>query len=282
MTLIITAVGKNFVIQASDRRLTTSSGALYDDNANKALCVVCRDAVFAMAYTGLAHIGRKRTDEWLVDELSEMDVGNLSFIELWMALKGKLEPVFNKLQVDRRHRGLVIAFAGYRPVPETEGPLKKFAGQVEGFAGQLSNIDDDAAKPLPEPDDQFCWHSWWHPNIKKLKRLLCVIHGAEQAVGKKDILGLDSIAKNASSKAPEITAARCVYLIRRISNNEKHGALIGKDCMSVIVSRTGKFTTKYHPQRKSPIGYAPHFITGSMSFKDIYFRQGGRSRGRKP
>ena len=71
-----------------------------------------------------------------------------------MARKGKLEPVFNKLQVDRRHRGLVIAFAGYRPVPEPEGPLKKFAGQVEGFAGQVSNIDDDAGKPFTVPVDQ--------------------------------------------------------------------------------------------------------------------------------
>ena len=65
MTLIVTAVGKSFVIQASDRRLTTPSGALHDDNANKALCVACRDAVFAMAYTGLAQIGSKRIDEWL-------------------------------------------------------------------------------------------------------------------------------------------------------------------------------------------------------------------------
>ena len=282
MTLIVTAVGKSFVIQASDRRLTTPSGELRDDNANKALCVACRDAVFAMAYTGLAQIGSKRTDEWLADELTEMKAGDLSFIELWMALKSRLDPTFNNLRVDRKHRSLVLVMAGYRPIPKTDGALRKFEGQVAGFAGQLSNIDDDAAKPLPKPDNEFHWHSWWSPDIKELKRFPCFVHGTERAVSKNEMIGLDRVSRRASSEAPEITAGRCVYLIRRTAKNEKYGGRIGKSCMSVVVSRTGQFTAKYHPERQSPIIYAPHFIARGMSFKDISVRRGGRPRGRRP
>lgn len=281
MTLIVTAVGKSVVIQVSDRRLTTPSGALYDDNANKAVCVACRDAVFTIAYTGLAQIGSKRIDEWLADELTEMKASYLPFIELWMALKGRLDPTFNNLRIDRKRRGLVLVMAGYRPVPKIEGPLKNFEGQVTGFAGQLSNIDDDAAKPLPKPDNEFHWHSWWSPDVKELKRFTCLVHGTERAVSKNVMIGLDRVSRRALTEAPETTARRYVYLIRRTAKDEKYGGRIGKNCMSVVVTPTGHFSAVYHPEKQSSISYAPHFITASFSFKDISFQRGGQPRRRK-
>ena len=76
MTLILTvATGQN-IFQASDRRLTMPDGVLRDDEANKAICVRCRNAHFVIAYTGLAEIGAKRTDAWIVEQLSAMKVGN--------------------------------------------------------------------------------------------------------------------------------------------------------------------------------------------------------------
>lgn len=67
MTLIITALAKNKVVQASDRRLTRLDGSLFDDQANKVICVRCNNAMFSVAYTGIARIGGKRTDEWIAD-----------------------------------------------------------------------------------------------------------------------------------------------------------------------------------------------------------------------
>jgi hypothetical protein len=67
MTLIITTLAKNKVVQASDRRLTRLDGTLHNDRANKAICVECNNAVFSVAYTGIARIGKKRTDEWIAD-----------------------------------------------------------------------------------------------------------------------------------------------------------------------------------------------------------------------
>jgi hypothetical protein len=65
MTLIFTLATYNKIVQVSDRRLTWSDGRIADDEANKAICVSCKDACFSVAYTGLAVVGKSliKTDE---------------------------------------------------------------------------------------------------------------------------------------------------------------------------------------------------------------------------
>jgi hypothetical protein len=72
MTLILSLLTRDFVMQASDQRLTDpTSGALRDDVANKA---VLFDSAMTFAYTGPAEIpridrnwGRRlRTDDWIL------------------------------------------------------------------------------------------------------------------------------------------------------------------------------------------------------------------------
>jgi len=75
MTLLISCMTPDFVIQASDRRLTFTDGTVADDEANKAT-VFCGH--WMIAYTGLAEVGppapprnRPRTDVWLAQLLSD-------------------------------------------------------------------------------------------------------------------------------------------------------------------------------------------------------------------
>ena len=76
MTLIITAVDKNRIVQVSDRRLTNLDGSVHDDNANKGVCVGMSGIYYAASYTGLAYIGSEkidnRTDYWLLDHLGSI------------------------------------------------------------------------------------------------------------------------------------------------------------------------------------------------------------------
>ena len=75
MTLIITALSPDRVVQVPDRKLTYPDGRTYTEHANKAVIVWCEDAYFSVAYTGLAQVydkdtkRRKRTDEWIVHSL---------------------------------------------------------------------------------------------------------------------------------------------------------------------------------------------------------------------
>ena len=74
MTLNLTWVGRDCIVQASDRRFTwiTPSGAveIVDDDANKAVILSCSDALLTVTFTGLgALLPGTRVDEWLVEIL---------------------------------------------------------------------------------------------------------------------------------------------------------------------------------------------------------------------
>jgi RibD C-terminal domain len=66
MTLILSCITREYVVQASDRRLTRMDGSLFEDKANKAI-FFCGHSVFA--YTGIARLSSKPTDHWLTDLL---------------------------------------------------------------------------------------------------------------------------------------------------------------------------------------------------------------------
>lgn len=62
MTLILTCLTDEHIVQVADRRLTMPDGTLYDDDTNKAVFYCGRVAV---AYTGLAIMEGKPTAEWI-------------------------------------------------------------------------------------------------------------------------------------------------------------------------------------------------------------------------
>jgi|GEM_PF-2053415 len=62
MTLILTCLTYEHIVQVADRRLTLPDGTLYDDDTNKAVFYCGRIAV---AYTGLAQMEGKPTAEWI-------------------------------------------------------------------------------------------------------------------------------------------------------------------------------------------------------------------------
>jgi hypothetical protein len=62
MTLILTCLAHEHIVQVADRRLTMPDGKLYDDDTNKAVFYCGRVAV---AYTGLALMEGKPTAEWI-------------------------------------------------------------------------------------------------------------------------------------------------------------------------------------------------------------------------
>jgi len=62
MTLILTCLTYEHIVQVADRRLTLPDGTLYDDDTNKAVFYCGRVAV---AYTGLAQMEGKPTAEWI-------------------------------------------------------------------------------------------------------------------------------------------------------------------------------------------------------------------------
>jgi len=73
MTMILTCLTKNYIVQASDRRLTITSGRkvkVVEDHSNKALIY---NNNFAFAYTGLAKLPTISAIDWAAQRLSEKE-----------------------------------------------------------------------------------------------------------------------------------------------------------------------------------------------------------------
>src|SRR2546426_7125116 len=68
MTLVLSCLTQNFVVQVSDKRVTRiSDGALVDDRRNKGT-QYCTQMAFS--YSGLAELGGINTDVWLANILA--------------------------------------------------------------------------------------------------------------------------------------------------------------------------------------------------------------------
>lgn len=257
MTLIMTAMTKLDVVQASDRRLTRN-GNLYDDSANKAVCVACSDARFAMAYTGIAEIQGTRTDEWLVDFLASEGAGGMKLASICEALRSRATTDLSN--VPPKHRRITFALGGFR--------------NTTPFAAAISNFEDNKGHSLNYGDSSFNINVWsWSSGTANLGKTQLMIHGREDAVR---ILAsqIKKRIRQMFRQDGDTVARTLVSLIRAATRDPLSGSLIGRNCMSVVVPFTGGFRTTYHPDKVSPQVYAPHLISRGMVFKGIEIWKG--------
>lgn len=118
MTLILTLVSTNKIVQVSDRRLTLN-GEIHESNATKAICVSCSNAHFSVGYTGVAEIDDKRTDYWIVDQISStFSSGHQDIGMVARQLAQDLSDAIFKLRYKGRRvrledKGLNLVLAGY-------------------------------------------------------------------------------------------------------------------------------------------------------------------------
>src|SRR5436190_12237526 len=68
MTLILTKAASDYVLQASDRLITSAETPL-DFRSNKGILFACADAIVSLAYTGMAVLDEIPTDQWLAERL---------------------------------------------------------------------------------------------------------------------------------------------------------------------------------------------------------------------
>src|SRR6267378_1529851 len=68
VTLILTLANSRQAVLLSDRRLSWR-GRPTTEQSNKATVLVCADGRFALGLSGIAEVGKFRTDDWIVDRL---------------------------------------------------------------------------------------------------------------------------------------------------------------------------------------------------------------------
>ena len=277
MTLIITSVSKDRIVQVSDRRLTTLTGDIHDDSANKALAVGIGYVHFVASYTGLAYIGRvseeNRTDRWLQDHLGSITrSGEQSLEDICESLSQRATEAMSRLRGERRNKGLKVVLAG-------------FDRANEPFRATVSNIRF-SSHDVFDVRDRFAWnvrrYQAWNP-MPEIDMTGAV--GAFEAKDKhakrlKNIRG--TVARHFRRHHKRLTdeqaARRLVTLVRAASTHPAYGPIIGRDCLSVVAvpktpsmdmlfsmdvapsvesDRSTPFAGWYHPVAATTVLYGP-------------------------
>lgn len=256
MTLIITLLSNDVVTQISDRKLTYPNGRPASDKAIKTVCVVCADAMFSIAYTGLARVGTTdkapRTDRWLVRYLTETRAAEKRCPEIIEGLQTHAAETFSKLRNLEEKRGITFVFAGL--------------GRPGAFAGWISNQEDTEGRRLKQINDAFDV-AWLIRNNQSLRKLAFLIHGTERAITPDLKTAISKIRRKFLNRCATRRIGAFVDVLRRASQNRMHGDLIGRDCLSTTITWRG-FVTDFHDEKADAVSYLPHFVGPQVSMRD--------------
>jgi hypothetical protein len=266
MTMVISCFVKQATIQVSDRRLTTPQGEVRDDAANKAICLWCSDAHVAIAFSGLAQIGKVPTIQWLFENLLRSRAGCHCLADIGNKLRDDLTFTFNKLR-NLSYRFLTFYFTGY---------LKGAP-----FWGYISNQIDNTGRDVASPMNQFVlgcppkFH--WPPPSRKA---FLATSGEPRAIPEQD--SIDKRIKHRQRKlyyqSPYITAGELVSYIRCASRHPMYGSYIGRNCTAIVVLPNSKFRCRAYPEKASPFSFMPNIIGCDIGLADLSIKAALRKR----
>lgn len=147
MTLIISCITEDHCIQISDRKLTFPSGITADDNSNKST-LVKSDGILSFAYTGIAHIGNKKSDLWFISSISQ---SKFRRNELLDDVSNECTKIFSTINTKKDLKRLAFVGVGYIFVKQdTEHKLIPIYIIISNFhdnKGKWTNEIYDTFKP---------------------------------------------------------------------------------------------------------------------------------------
>jgi hypothetical protein len=219
MTWIITLGLADRAVQVSDRRFTWSDGSLFDDYANKGVCLACADARFTFSYTGLAFVGspERRTDKWLLDALVEMQAGTKAITTVVTTLEAKATEVLRSTGGDASTNDLTLVGVGLH-------------ASGDCVYVKISNAIDDDGYPVDSLRDH-CTARWCvsQHNADPARVRLLAIDGYETAAMdvQQRLTALLDAGFFTQSPTPTVVDA-LVEAVRHASDSDDAHGRIGK------------------------------------------------------
>ena len=216
MTLILTLVSYSKVAQVSDRRLVTADGALVDDYTNKAITVPCKDACFALAYTGLAQVGPKCTETitWLTDYLWSIEAPAKELKIIALGLQKQWKSITSSTRMHPRLRSIAssLVLAGYYRVRQ------------EPFAIRISDKRPDCLFKLK-------------PYLKRKNACAILVDGEERgidgAIGRRI---KRQKRRRVFQTATKQGVARELVSIVRAARRTPYGGSVSPNCLAIVIT----------------------------------------------
>jgi hypothetical protein len=244
LTLILSAITRDFAFMASDRRLSSARGVITDDSG-KAGVIYADDGFALYAYTGLAQLGRFNARQWIQQALMDASDGSLnrtlySFAEI-------AERKFANLAY--RGQGVTLALAGFS---DSAGPLM----------GTVSNLEDSMGSVMPIPGETFRTQIRINPDSNTHEMSGVMVNGINQTQYKTELRALNELIL--ADCPPVALEQKATHLIRQLADDPRTGGTVGKNLMVATLPR---------PEAKHffmPIAtYMPFEETSQVHFLDV-------------
>jgi hypothetical protein len=148
VTLILSLIRNEYVVQVADRRVTWPDGRIGNDDTIKSV-VLSNQMIFSFA--GMATIGHQTTDFWLTTALTELTkTSSTEDACNWIAYRAT--EVCRKLQVDKASKRLAFVGVGFSTETNTS-PLRPVFVRISNFHNEKNEESQHAS-------DQFTYHSY--------------------------------------------------------------------------------------------------------------------------
>lgn len=268
MTLILTLASRKYVLQVSDRLVTTNQ-APFDRLANKNIVLYARNALVSIGYTGQAMLGKTPipTDQWLVEKITGFSYKRGRRPYLFSQTKFPWLDIGKCLQLLKRN--LDSARSDMLREWRADWTRKSFDVALGGWQWDKKGRHRPIIGWLSKPPDSNDFKIGFLPRYWYLEKKIFV--GVAPSNNIVECEG-ESLMDAISSKSIDETESLMVECIRDIS---KRIPEVGPNCMSILISppSDGVIRIRYLPVKQHfgvltsrsaseriPIMFSPWFV----------------------
>lgn len=254
MTINITVITPDCVIQASDRRMSAIPSGSYDDDgddANKGLLLQSDDGVFAVTFAGVGRFRsgteQKRIDLWLAELMLNHGLPELPIEEAVKNIAKAATALCRRFSKDSDRR-LSLIIAGW---------LRRIdAAPIPKMWIIANYIADDGRTALHRANDEFKIQPI--PVDSRRKRITVWMSAMWQAIPRPSRRRLETALRRSSNL--ESTERALVEAIRTAAGQPNWNNWINGNILTIAVASDGKACATHHPLTGVKEYYAPLFL----------------------
>ena len=258
MSIVITVVTKNVVVQVSDVRLTSlNDGRPLDQLQRKSMLVVGTDAVFVIGWAGFAQSSDRHfnTGDWLFRALNHIRAFELPLAGVAGNLTGEATYAFNRLREPQKRKGCRFVLGGWH---RTGGNAELFTGVI--FNDLIYNSQSQHGQSVwsesPTVNTQFMYSlaSFAPLEFPYNVHIIGSVKKPEWIQGELRVLR--KVMDNRGGAAA--IARGCVDIARKAAG---YTGTIGKDLIIVTLNKNGVLNSAFLSENGTQEWVVPDVIT---------------------
>jgi hypothetical protein len=265
MSIVITVVAPNVVVQVSDVRLTSiKEGTALTKKQRKSILVIGTDAAFVIGWTGFAESidGQFNTGDWLFRTLNHIKAYEKPLVDILGDLTGQADCAFSHLPDAQDTKGCRFVLGGWH---RKDGTTELFGAIIYNnliYNPPVQNDQRQAHEPkliesaTVEPTFKYLPNSFLPVEFPQLVRVDSPGMKPEWVAEQMRVLRI-VMSKQGEEQA---IARACVDIARQAAG---WTSTISKELIVAMLKRSGDFTTCYLSENDTEERLIPDIITPS-------------------